>query len=270
MLIAQLSDSHIGLDPAVLGGHVDTTAALHRAVAHVARLVPAPDAVLLTGDLADAGQAADYATLAAALRALRQPVYAVAGNHDLPAIAQAGLGAAMPVAADAPAGCTCYHVALGGLGGLRLVALDTVVAGQAHGRLDAAQLAWLARTLRDHAADPVLIAMHHPPLRTGIDAMDRCGLREGTAELAALVQGHGRVQGILCGHVHRPIHGMLGGAPVHVAPSVAHQIALDLRPGAALACRLEPPKILLHRWSAHDGLCTHLSYVDEFAGPFAL
>lgn len=267
MLIAQLSDSHVGLDPATLGGLVDTTAALHRAVAHVGRLVPMPDVVLLTGDLADAGAPADYATLANALRPLCQPVYAVAGNHDRPALARAGLGAAMPVAADAPAGCTCYHVAVGGL---RLVALDTVVAGQAHGRLGAAQLAWLARTLDDHAGEPVLIAMHHPPIRTGIDAMDECGLLEGAAELAALVRQHGRVQGILCGHVHRPIHGMLGGAPVHVAPSVAHQIALDLRPGAALACRLEPPKILLHRWSTDEGLCTHLSYIDDFAGPIAL
>ena len=70
----------------------------------------------------------------------------------------------------------------------------------------------------------------------------------------------------MCGHLHRPVQMQLGGAPLHVAPSVAHQIALDLRPGAALHAQLEPPKISLHRWSPVHGLCTHLSYVQAF-GP---
>lgn len=263
LLIAQLSDPHIGTGPAFLGGRMDTEAALRLAVAHVVALQPAPDLVLLTGDLTERGTVAEYAVVADALAPLGMPVYAVPGNHDDPKVARDALGRCMPVAPDAPDGACCYHLRQGGL---HLIALDTVVPRQSHGALEAGQLAWLARTLDACRGEPVLIFMHHPPLPTGIDAMDACSLMTGGDALAALVRGHGQVQGLLCGHLHRPVQMQFGGAPLHVAPSVAHQIALDLRPGAALHAQLEPPKISLHRWSPAHGLCTHLSYVEAF-GP---
>jgi 3',5'-cyclic AMP phosphodiesterase CpdA len=261
LLIAQLSDSHVGMALDVLEGRLDTLAALHRAVAHVACLDPLPDLVLFTGDLAERGHAAEYEAIAQALASLPMPVYAVPGNHDHPSVARDALPACMPVRADAPAQTCCYHVQHAGL---QLIALDTVVPGRPHGALDSPQLDWLERTLARCHDQPVLLFMHHPPLPTGIEAMDACGLLEGGDRLAALVRGHGQVQGLLCGHLHRPVQMNFGGAPLHVAPSVAHQIALDLRPEAPLRARLEPPKISLHRWSAALGLCTHTSYVGDF------
>ncbi|GAP36526.1 phosphodiesterase [Piscinibacter sakaiensis] len=260
LLLAQLSDPHLGLSPAAFGGQLDTTEALQRAVAHVAALDPRPDAVLLTGDLAEHGRPEEYALLRRLLAPLPMPVYAVPGNHDDPAAARAGLDPAqMPVDADAPAGRCCYRVALGGL---QLVALDTVVPRQPHGALDAAQLDWLARTLAACADAPVLVFMHHPPLPTGLAAMDACRLLDGAEALAARLRAHGRVEGVLCGHLHRPVQLRFAGTGLHVAPSVAHQLALDLRPAAPLRARLEPPQVSLHRWTAELGLCTHLSRVD--------
>ena len=267
LLIAQLSDPHVGTGPGFLGGRMDTEKALRQAVAHVAALSLRPDLVLLTGDLTDRGSAAEYAVVADALAPLSMPVYAVPGNHDDPKVAQDALRRCMPVAPDAPDGACCYHLRHGNL---HLIALDTVVPRQSHGALQPAQLAWLARTLDGCRGEPVLLFMHHPPLPTGIDAMDACSLMTGSDELAALVRGHGAVQGVLCGHLHRSVQMQLGGAPLHVAPSVAHQIALDLRPGAALHARLEPPKISLHRWSPLHGLCTHTSYVEAFGPALAL
>ncbi|MBX3609601.1 MAG: phosphodiesterase [Hydrogenophaga sp.] len=267
LLIAQISDAHVGTGPDFLGGRMDTRAALQRAVAHVAALDPAPDAVLFTGDLTERGTAAEYAQVAEALHALPMPVYAVPGNHDDPKLARAALPRCMPVAADAPDGACCYHQALGRL---RLVALDSVVPRRSHGALLPSQLDWLATTLNALAGDPVLLFMHHPPLPTGLAAMDACSLLEGGDRLADLVRRHGRVQGLLCGHLHRPVQMLFAGVPLHVAPSVAHQIDLDLRPEAPLRVRLEPPKISLHRWRADIGLCTHLDYVGAFGEALAL
>lgn len=261
LLIAQLSDPHVGTDPDFLDGHMDTACALRRAVAHVALLQPSPDLVILTGDLTEHGSAAEYAVVADALTPLSMPVYTVPGNHDDPLKARAALARYMPVGSDSPGDACCYHLLHRGL---HLVALDTVVPRQSHGMLDAAQLSWLARTLDACTGEPVLIFMHHPPLATGIQAMDACSLASGRDELAALIRRHGLVQGVLCGHLHRAVQMQFGGAPLHVAPSVAHQIALDLRPGAPLRARLEPPKISLHRWSSLHGLCTHTSYVETF------
>ncbi len=261
LLIAQLSDPHVGTGPDFLGGRLDTRAALREAVAHVGRLVPAPDLVLLTGDLTEHGTAAEYAEVEAALAPLPMPVFAVPGNHDDPKLAREALPRCMPVAPDAPEGVCCYHVRQGGL---HLVALDTVVPRRSHGALSTGQLDWLSRTLRACAGEPVLLFMHHPPLPTGIEAMDACSLLEGTEALAALLRQHGAVQGLLCGHLHRPVQMVFGGAPLHVAPSVAHQIRLELQPGAPLMAQLEPRKLSLHRWSLPLGLCTHSSYIEPF------
>lgn len=112
--------------------------------------------------------------------------------------------------------------------------------------------------------------MHHPPLPTGLAAMDACSLMAGGDRLAAAIRHHGQVQGLLCGHLHRPVQMQFGGAPLHVAASVAHQIRLDLRPDAPLCAQLEPPKISLHRWTPAHGLCTHLSYVEPFGAALPL
>src|SRR6218665_1420008 len=129
LLIAQLSDPHMGTGPAFLGGRMDTLAALQRAVAHVLTLAPQPDLVLLTGDLTEHGRPAEYEAVAAALRPLPMPVYAVPGNHDDPAVAQRVLAHCMPVADDAPDGACCYYLRHGAL---HLVALDSVVPRQSH------------------------------------------------------------------------------------------------------------------------------------------
>jgi len=68
MLIAHLTDTHLGIDSGALGGRLDPAAALRRALARVRALEPAPAVLLLTGDLAEAGRAADYTLLAELLK----------------------------------------------------------------------------------------------------------------------------------------------------------------------------------------------------------
>lgn len=272
MLIAHITDPHIGLDTSLMPGHHGTTMAFRRALAHVRQFSPAPRVLLLSGDLSNAGCAQDYTTLQTILKeelpgqAENGPlVLAVPGNHDAPDTAQHLLSDIMPVADDAPAGHVCLHVEHGGL---HFIGLDTVLPGHAYGIVSEPQLDWLAARLNACASQPVVLFMHHPPLVTGITAMDACGLLQGVAPLGRLVAAHGAVQLIAAGHMHRPVVGALGGAPVVVAPSSSHQLELSLRPGAPLACRLEPPMIGLYRWAPEDGMACHFSHVEPFPGPF--
>ena len=274
MLIAHLTDPHIGLEPGPLVGRIDPPAALRRALAHVRGLPAQPDVLLLSGDLSESGADADYVTLRQLFdeelpghRQGRPRVLAVGGNHDLPLRARHHLADWMPVPADLPPGLVCVQVQHGGL---HFIGLDTVVPRQPHGELGSAQLDWLAGALRALDGQPVLIFMHHPPMVTGMAAMDDCGLREGRAELGRLIAAHGQVQLVAAGHMHRPIVGALGGAPVVVAPSTSHQINLDLNPNAPLALRLEPPMIGLYRWSPEHGMACHFSHVQAFDGPYPI
>ena len=151
MLIAHITDPHIGLDPGPLAGHMDPTGALGRALAHVRSMQPAPEVLLLTGDLTDAGRESDYDIIAALLKAELPAradggplVLAVPGNHDLRASMRRVLAGITPVPADAPPDTLCVHAQHGGM---HFIGLDTVVPQAPHGELGSAQLAWLDRQL---------------------------------------------------------------------------------------------------------------------------
>ena len=55
MLIAQVTDMHLRPRGTLAYGKLDTVAALERCVDHLQGLKPAPDVVLMTGDLTDKG-----------------------------------------------------------------------------------------------------------------------------------------------------------------------------------------------------------------------
>src|SRR5262245_9072071 len=82
MIIAQISDMHIRAPGQLAYRRVDTAAFLARAVDHVLRMTPRPDAVIATGDLVDAGQPEEYRHLRDLLAPLPMPLYLIPGNHD--------------------------------------------------------------------------------------------------------------------------------------------------------------------------------------------
>ncbi len=261
MLIAQISDTHIRPRGRLAMDRVDTAAHLARAVVHINALRPAPDVVLVTGDLVDAGMAEEYAHLRDLLAPLAMPVHVIPGNHD----ARDALRAAFADHTYLPReGFLHYAVECGPL---RLIALDTLEPGAPHGELCDRRLGWLEQRLAESKRS-IILFMHHPPFECGLKAFDDARLNVGADRLAAIVQRHPNVERILCGHVHRPIQVRWAGTLVSVAPSTAHQATLDLAPDAPLTYSMEPPAVALHQWQAGTGLVTHLSYVGEYDGPY--
>lgn len=255
MILAHISDTHLLCDHRLLAGRFDTEANFQRLLNRLAALDPAPDLILFSGDLGEDATEAEYRLLGAGLRALGIPVRAVPGNHD----ARAPMSAVLPEMVQTIAGG--YLCSRERFGDLAVIGLDTLVPGAAHGALCAARLGFLADALEDFADQDLLIFMHHPPIATGITDLDGMGLIEGGAEFARLVAAHGRVRAILCGHQHRRIDGICGGAPVRVAPSASHQFACDLRPGQPWRFSDEPAGFLLHLWG-EGALVTHMLFVD--------
>src|SRR5207302_11425313 len=79
MLIAQLSDPHIGVPGTLLYGRVDTADFLTRAVAEINWLEPSPDITVLTGDLVAIGEAPEYEDLPQILAPLPLPLFVIPG-----------------------------------------------------------------------------------------------------------------------------------------------------------------------------------------------
>jgi 3',5'-cyclic AMP phosphodiesterase CpdA len=216
-IVVQLSDPHIGAtwaDGDPLGG-------LATAVASIRRLRPAPDALVLTGDLADTRADSEYAHILGAINDIDAPGYALPGNHDDRDGLRRHFG--IPGEAGTP---VQYAVELGAL---RLLMLDSTRPGADDGELDAGRLAWLEDALSADPRTPTLLAMHHPPLLTHVPGLDRLGLAGGDRNaLAGVVARHHNVRLIIAGHVHRPISGELAGRRVLSAPSTYIGFELDL------------------------------------------
>lgn len=260
-LIVQLTDLHVRPEGVPSSRVVETNAMTERALRAVDAIRPVPDAVVITGDLTDCGLAEEYRLLAAMLdRTLNIPVHVIPGNHDRRPEMLANLPGAR-AAADGFLHYTVEDLPL------RLVLLDTVVPGAGHGELCQTRLDWLEARLAEQPARPTLIAMHHPPFRSGIAHMDRIALRD-PERFAAILTRHPQAGRVICGHHHRPITARVGHAIASVAPSVAHQVELDLRPGAPAALVLEPPAYQLHLWAEETGVVTHTAYVEPYPGPF--
>jgi 3',5'-cyclic AMP phosphodiesterase CpdA len=260
MIIAQLSDFHARPRGTAAYSDVDTNAMMRRAVAAMLALDPLPDCVLVTGDLTDCGLPEEYDLVREALAELPMPVFPVPGNHDRRETFSAGMRPLCPRLPESG----FQHYAVEDYP-VRLIGLDTLVAGEHGGALCREREAWLAARLAEGDGRPTLIFMHHPPFLTGIDGMDIM-LCTVSLELPALIAAHPEIEAIVCGHYHRPIVRRWAGTLGFVAPGTAHQVALDLRPGTENRFILEPPGLALHVWREGVGLVSHTVPIGDF-GP---
>ena len=220
MKIVQLSDLHLTLPGAELFGSAPL-ARLELAIDRILENHADADFCLLTGDLADAGGDAAYASLAEALRRLPMPAHLLPGNHD----SRAALRRHFLQLANNDG--SFMQAALATPGGYFLL-LDTVEPGAPWGSYCIQRREWLAQQLAAAGDLPLYVAMHHPPLALGIPSMDQFALRDAEAFWSVIAPHRTRIRHLFFGHLHRPIGGSWRGIPFSCTSSPNHQVALDL------------------------------------------
>ncbi len=262
VLLAQITDLHVVEDGALAMGAMDTNAALARCVDRINRFLPSVDLVIATGDLTHDGRPEQYAMLRRLLAPLAARLLLLPGNHD----DREALRAAFANDPRLPAAEPVFLHYVAAVGPLRLIALDTVVAGAGGGRLCPVRLGWLAARLAEAPEAPTVIAMHHPPFVTGIGFMDRLGL-EGRDDLAGVLARYRNIERILCGHVHIPIVSRFAGTVASIGPGTAHQGYLALDQQQSDAWTREPPAFQLHSWQPPGGLVSYTAYIEHESPP---
>ncbi len=229
-VIAHLSDPHL------LGGSlqydvVDTKSRLRQALAQLARINPPPQALVFTGDLADRGEPAAYATLRdvvePAAAAIGAQVVWVMGNHDERTAYSTAL---YDEVSDAPQD-RVHDVA-----GLRVIALDTSVPGWHHGELGEDQLSWLADVLATPAPHGTILALHHPPIPVPMVPVAAVIELLDQDRLAEVIRGTD-VRAIIGGHFHFTSHSTFAGIPVAVASATCY--TTDVTPDARLVSGID-------------------------------
>jgi 3',5'-cyclic-AMP phosphodiesterase len=261
MLIAQLTDIHIGFDPDARPEELNRTR-FRAALARVLETPNRPDLLVLSGDLTDHGDRDSFAQIVELLAEVPCPILPLVGNHDT----REGLLAAFPQLSREGEFIQYRH----DRAGLVILCLDTLEPGRHGGAFCAARREWLRGELERSVGLPVLIFMHHPPVVSGIEWMDPEPGEAWIGHFAAAVRGHeDHILAIHCGHLHRPLAARFNGIPLGVTGSVAPLVALDLSsidPECADNRDLittEPPSYALHRWDGRE-LVTHYETVSDW------
>jgi 3',5'-cyclic AMP phosphodiesterase CpdA len=258
MLIAQITDIHLGFDP---GNPAEfNRKRLDQVLRLLTGMSPMPDLLLATGDLVDRGESDSYGRLKNALSICPFPVWPCVGNHD-----QRDSFAEHFPEIPTSDGFIQYEV---DAGKLRLLVIDTLEEGRHGGAFCETRARWLNDRLAEQPERDTVIVMHHPPVDVGIEWMATDPEEPWVARFAAAIAGHAQVKGIICGHLHRPISVAWRGTTISICPSTAPQVALDLAPidpdcpDNRPMIIADPPAFALHKWNGRE-LVSHFDTADE-------
>lgn len=258
MLIAQVTDIHLGFEPNSPGEF--NRQRLDRVLGELAAMQPRPDLLLATGDLIDRGDKASYERLREAFADLPFPVHYALGNHDV----RSTFRDVFPEVGFSD-GFLQYVVEAGPL---RLIVLDTLEEGRHGGAFCEARAEWLKARLDEAPYARTLIVQHHPPVEVGIPWMNTDPAEPWVERLAACLNGRSNIVGLVCGHIHRAVTTAWAGTLVATCPSTAPQVALDLRPidpdvpDERHLIIADPPGYALHWFNGRE-LVTHWDTAED-------
>lgn len=229
MLIAQVTDTHVGFRP-------DSPDRVRAVLDWLLAMEPRPDVLVVTGDVADHGLPEEYLLARETFAAWPGEVLWCPGNHDSRAAMREHLlnlptGASLNVART--------------VGGTHLILLDSIL--EPHdvapdsvqlrtalpggtpridaGRLSDNALAFLAAGLAEHP-EPTIVCLHHPPVPIDSALMDPIML-ENPEPLAELIGTHPQVIAVLVGHAHQMTWTTFAGKPLLIGGGTASAVSLD-------------------------------------------
>lgn len=259
MLVAQITDLHLGFDP----GKPDelNRQRLDRTLKRLAEMVPRPDLLFVTGDIADNGEDGEsYQRYREAIAGLPFPVWPAMGNHD-------SREAFLALFPDLPAPDGFIQYGIEDFP-VRILVLDTLEIGRHGGGFCETRAAWLEARLGEAPERPTLVVLHHPPIATGLSWMTENPEADWVRRLRAIVAAHPNIVAMISGHLHRPIVTRWAGTTLAVCPATAPQVALDLEPmdpdhadGRPMIVA-DQPWFALHYWNGSE-LISHFDTVEE-------
>lgn len=212
MKLLQITDIHLTMPGKTICGR-DPNANFERALEHALSHHPDAEALFITGDLSDWGEAADYVRLRDRIARVEMPVHLCIGNHD-----------------DRP---TLLSVLpdLGGNGGFvqkvvplsmgHAILLDTWRPQSHAGHFCTERADWLSHQL-SVLPGPVWIFMHHNPVPIEVAPMDEIMLLDADLFAATVAPHAGKIRHIFHGHCHMHLSGSLHGIPFSAPRGTNH------------------------------------------------
>ncbi len=210
--VAHITDTHLGEHADFTLLDMETDLSLSLVLQAIEQCIPAPDVILVTGDIADHGSRAAYERLRSKLARFQQPKLWINGNHDSVDCMRSVIGVGSELARR-----VC-------IGEWQIIMLDTTMRGAVGGVIACAELEFLRACLRQHSKKFSLVCLHHQPVPVGCQWLDEQRIANADEFLALLDNFHG-VRGVLWGHVHQLFEQQRDAMLLMSTPSTCVQFA---------------------------------------------
>lgn len=194
-----ISDTHINHESshAEHEWRINPATAAETLVEQINALPFAPGFVLHTGDVAYDPYPEAYEAARDILGRIRYPVHYLAGNHDSAEMLQRLFLQRETIQPT-------WHYDFE-INGVHIICLDsTGPAPLPSGTVSDEQLAWLSHICQSDDPRPLVIAVHHNVIPTGIPWLDEyMRMANGEALHRALLPARHRIRGVFYGHIHQ-------------------------------------------------------------------
>jgi Icc protein len=217
MRIVHLADLHLTSSPSKPTHGVNPYSHLAAAVAAIRKQAPAPDLIVLGGDLTEDGEHANYQALLDLFKDLKVPVHTVLGNHD------SLVGFRKTVQPTRGPDFPGYYSF--DLQGVHFVMLYTACTGKEFGRLEEKQLLWLNEDLHRNSQKQVLVFLHHPPFDTGVGWLDKLKLANADGFWEIIPPYSRNILGVFAAHLHLQHTCLYRGVVAATCPAVSFQFS---------------------------------------------
>ncbi len=198
---------------------------LKKAILHLQSNHKDFDTLVFTGDLANSGKIEEYKALENLVSAINKPIKFMLGNHD-------DRENFIDVFPDSKPDNNGFLQSSESYEYFELIFLDTLKDPYddipiSCGYLCQKRLDWLSEKLEEAANKKVILFMHHPAFTTGMQAMDRLGLKNSHDFFSSIKNFH-NVHHLISGHIHRNISGTYEGYNFSTFKSINKQMVLKL------------------------------------------
>lgn len=207
--IIVLSDTHVG-ESTNAGSQAPALARFEAGVRHASTYHADAEFLIHLGDLTQNGSRSEYERVRPVLEAIDFNCHLIPGNHD----DRIAMRECFPdlTRPDTEAGGFLQSALR--VGSDLVLALDTLADPEQMdepncGYLCPVRLNWVRDRISEPRSGHVIIFMHHPPFRTGVEILDPSRLMNGDELISVLDTCRVPVH-IVCGHLHRTVSGTVG------------------------------------------------------------
>ncbi|WP_120498702.1 metallophosphoesterase [Kiloniella sp. EL199] len=212
MKILQLTDIHLTTPGQTIAGR-DPNENFNKALKHALQNHSDAEAIFITGDLSDWGEAKDYQHLKSIIGSLPIPVHLCIGNHD-------DRNTLIDEFPDLKGEGDFVHKVIPlSLG--HAIVLDTWGEETHAGHFCERRSKWLTNQLTT-LKGPIWLFMHHNPVPLNIAPLDKIMLLDADRFAETIKPHKEKIAHIFHGHCHLPLSGSLHGIPFSAPRGTNH------------------------------------------------